>query len=164
MYDQSLRLATLERRLNRMYFLAIASLATLVLFVAGAAMQKGRENLTAKSLTADSISTNNFTLRDDQGRPRVAIRIGQDGAPFLSLLDENSRVRLLLTLLEKQYPLVQFSNANEEPQLNLFYNPNLGSAVTMSGTKGSALYALPTDGTPIVELRDAEGAKVFAAP
>jgi hypothetical protein len=164
MSDTSLRLAALERRLRRLYFLSVTAIALLLLFVGAAAMQKAKQDLSATNLTADSISTGSFTLRDDQGRPRVAIRMGEDGAPFVSLLDQNTKVRLLLTLLEKEFPLVQLSNANEEPQMNLFYNPNLGSAVTMSGSGGNALYALPTGKTPMIQFSDSDGASVFQAP
>lgn len=157
------RLATLERRLRRMQFLALGSFAALVLVV-GVAATRQAEDLQVANLTAETISVGSLTLRDEQGRPRIAMRIGTDGGPFISLLDEETKVRLLLTLHEKEHPLVQLSDANEAPQINLFHNQNLGAGLIQLGTAGRALYAVPTGGQPIVELYDGDGEKIFTAP
>lgn len=164
MHDFTDHLASLERRLRRTQWLAASSLIALLGFVSLAAMQKGDDNLQATSLTAGSISTNSFTLRDDQGRPRVSILNGKDGGPFVSLLDADSKVRLLLMLQEDEHPLVQFSNADESPQINLFYNKNLGSGLVMLGDAGQALYAVPNGAPPLVEFRDGDGEPTYSAP
>jgi len=164
MHEQNTRLAQVERRLRHVSWLALTSFGALVLFVGAAATQKAEENLSVRELTAASISTGSFTVRDEQGRPRVAIRLGKDGGPFVTLLDENRKVRLLLSLQDNEHPLVQFSNAEENPQMNLFYNTQLGAGLVMAGTKGGAVYALPTGASPVIEFTGADGQKIFAAP
>lgn len=164
MHDHYDRFTALERRLRRTHFLAATSVAALLVFFCAAAMQKADEKLQVKDLKANSISTGSFTLRDSQGRPRISINLDKDGGPFVSLLDKNSKVRLLLTLLENEHPLVQISDADETPQINLFHNKNLGSGLTMQGTAGRALYAVPTGAAARIELSDTKGAKTFSAP
>lgn len=164
MQHVELRLAALERQLRRTRLLSVCLLAAVLLLAGAAASQKPADQMKVKSLSAEDISTQGITVRDAQGRPRVALRVGKDGAPFVSLLDEATKVRLLLSLQENQHPLVQFSNANEEPQMNLFYNKNLGSAITMQSAAGRALYAVPTGGAPRVELGDGTGKTLFQAP
>ena len=164
MPDLHEHLDRLQRRLRHTQVLAAVSLVGLLLFVTVAARQKSDESLQVGELTADSISSGSFTLRDDEGRPRVAIRMGEDGGPFISLLDENTRSRLLVSIQEDQHPLIQMADADEAPKLNLFYNKNLGSALIMFGSAGRALYAVPTGAAPLIEFNDGDGGKTFSAP
>lgn len=158
------RIELLERRVRRSRYLTVGALATTLLIVATGAQPAPTDALDVKELRADVVSTSNLTLRDAQGRARATLRLGQQGEPLIALLDEATKVRLLLTLVQNNHPLIQISNADEEPQLNLFYNRELGAALTMNGTGGRTLLALPTGGTPRLEFNDAAGAATFVAP
>lgn len=164
MDDRPDRLAQLERQLRHTRLLVGLTLAALLVFTGAAASQKPAENLKVKSLTAEAVSAGNITLRDNQGRPRVSILMGNDGGPKVALLDEATKVRVLLALHENQHPLIQLSDAEEAPQVNLLYNKNLGGGLTVHGTAGQAMLVVPTSAAPIIELRDGQGEKVFSAP
>lgn len=163
MADMAIQLAAVERRLRRTQrFMVVCCIVLLV--VVAAAAQKPADSLQVKNLSAETVSARNLTIRDEKGRPRVSILMSKDGGPVVSLLDEASKVRMLLSLHENQHPLIQLSNANEEPQLNLLYNKSLGSGLTMMGEGGRALFVLPSGAAPTIQLSDAQGTKLFAAP
>lgn len=91
-----------------------------------------------------------LAMRDREGRPRVRIGIRTDGGPFLNMHDPDFGRRVALAV-----------GGNGEAQL-LLREP--GTAIEAGDPRFRAGVFVTLDGSPSIELRDAEGSRSWGAP
>lgn len=91
-----------------------------------------------------------LAMRDHEGRPRVRIGIRPDGGPFVLLHDPDFSRRVALAI-----------GREGEAQLVL---REPGTAIQAEDPRFRAGFFVTLDGTPAIELRDAQGTRTWAAP
>lgn len=91
-----------------------------------------------------------LAMRDHDGRPRVRIGVRPDGGPFLLMHDPDFARRVALSV-----------GREGEAQLVL---REPGTAIQTEDPRFRAGVFVTLDGTPSIELRDAEGNRTWSAP
>jgi hypothetical protein len=128
------------------------------------------------------LESENFVLRDKEGRMRAALAIRPDGTPGLGFFDETGQTRLSMSLTPRGTPGVDLMDEKGRPQMALAVRPDgtpgvglfdregqvrvsldapgvVGGGVHLYGETGflRAALAVRPDGTPGLGLFDAMG-------
>lgn len=152
--DPHARLASLERRVERLYALVAVLAVGLGVAVAWHFVPR------------PALDASRFMLRDSAGTWRGALMLREDGSPVIRLNDERSRARLYGVVTPDGRPRLRLLDSTGTSRTVLELETNGAPSVRLSGADGHSLVHAGVDsaGSGWAEVRGPGGSREVHAP